>query len=149
MKRLFFFLVMALFTAKIVFAGVEKKLDQIITQQNIVVSNKTQQNLDTLEKLTTQVRSDSLSMDDLHPMQPGNNWLKNNWEWLLSVLIVLLEIFLRIAPTNKDWSIVNKILSILIWIFRIVPNNAKTRNDIIRRGHDLKIKKIIDAYRNK
>lgn len=77
-----------------------------------------------------------------------DNWLHNNLKWLISILIVLLEIFLRVAPTNKDWSIVNKILSILIWIFNIIPNNAKLRNDVLKRGHDIRIKKIIDSYKN-
>lgn len=149
MKKFLFLIVAAIIYLQPVRANVEKKLDRLIQQEKITVSNKTQKNIDSLDKLATQLRTDSVTIDDLHPMHPGSNWLKNNWEWLLSLLIFLLEVFLRVAPTNKDWSIINKILSILIWIFNIIPNNAKIRNDVLRRGHDIRIKKIVEAYRNK
>ncbi len=149
MKKLFLIVAMAFASLSFIRANVEKKLDKMILEQNIQVSNKTQQNIDTLEQLIDNLRSDTVTIDDLHPMQPGSNWFKNNWEWLLTLLIFLLEVFLRVAPTNKDWSLVNKILSILIWIFRIIPNNAKARENVLKRGHDLRIKKLIEDYRNK
>jgi len=130
-------------------AGVEKKLNNVIKEQNIAVSNNTIENLDTLENLVNQTRTDSVTVNDLTHMQPGEGWLKNNWSWLLTTLIFLLEIFLRVAPTGKDWSIINKILSILIWIWRIIPNNAKVRDSVIKRGYDLRVKKTIEAYKNK
>lgn len=130
-------------------ANIEKKLNNIINEQNIDVKNNTSKNIDSLEKLIMKTRSDSVSIDDLTHMQQGEDWFKNNWNWLLSTIIFLLEIFLRIAPTNKDWSIVNKILSILIWIWRFIPNNAKVNNNVINRGYDIRLKKAIDEYKKK
>lgn len=150
MKKLFLLIVISVFTANFISAKIEKKLDKIIKTQNIAVSNQTEQNIDTLEKLVMQTRSDSVSVDDLTNMTTGEgSWIKNNWSWLLTTLIFLLEIFLRVAPTNKDWSIVNKILSILIWIWRLLPNNAKVRGNVIKRGFDIRIKKTIDSYKNR
>lgn len=132
------------------FAGVDKQIDNIIKTENITVSDY-HDVMDSLDSTVDSAMSATGSVGDeyLSPMTPGENWLKNNWHWLLGLVIFTLQVILKVKPTTANWDLVDKLFSILQWIWNIIPNNAKNKDEIIKRGFDRKTKRVIDAYRKK
>lgn len=68
--------------------------------------------------------ADSVTISS-NPAEKSDIWpyVLENWQTLLAILgVLLLEIFVRLKPTDKDWSILNFIIRMINFI---VPNKAK------------------------
>lgn len=50
------------------------------------------------------------------------DYIKKNWLWLLGVFIPVLEVIVRLTPTEKDNTILSRLLSLL---GRFIPNLRK------------------------
>lgn len=50
------------------------------------------------------------------------DYLKRNWQWTLGVLIILLEFIVRLTPTEKDNTILSRLL---VFVGMIFPNKMK------------------------
>lgn len=67
---------------------------------------------------------------DPNAIPVGGTWPE--WvSWAIVVVLTLWEIILRLVPTAKDWTLVNKIVTILNWIaslFNGIGNATKDNN---------------------
>ena len=67
-----------------------------------------------------------------------------NWESGLGISVFLYELIARIKPTNKDWSIVNKVLHILDLIIPNLEVNKETGK--VQRKKKVNIIKMIGLF---
>lgn len=72
------------------------------------------------------------------------NFILENWKEGLGISVFILELIVRIKPTNKDWSIVNKIISILDIIIPNLEVNKETGK--IQRKKKVGVIKMIGLF---
>ena len=55
-------------------------------------------------------------------------FLENNAEYILAALIAVYELFVRLIPTYKNWSVIETVLN---WLRQLIPNRRKPPVSII------------------
>ncbi len=50
------------------------------------------------------------------------DYIKRNWKWLLSVIILLSELIARLTPTEKDNTFITRVL---VFVGKFIPNLKK------------------------
>lgn len=53
------------------------------------------------------------------------NWLIENWQLIVAIIIGVYEVIARLIPTVGDWSILSKIIALLRWISDGLNNRKK------------------------
>lgn len=52
-------------------------------------------------------------------------WLTNNWQIIVAVIIGVYEVIARVIPTISDWTILGKIIALLRWLSDNLNNLKK------------------------
>nr|WP_319266081.1 hypothetical protein [uncultured Draconibacterium sp.] len=63
--------------------------------------------------------------DPIPEMEEGEtlvDYAKRNWEWLITAFIFLLEIIVRLTPSEKDNTILSRLIALL---GKLIPNMKK------------------------
>ncbi len=64
-------------------------------------------------------------IDDPPELEEGESlidYIKRNWKWLLSVIILLSELIARLTPTEKDNTFITRVL---VFVGKFIPNLKK------------------------
>jgi len=51
--------------------------------------------------------------------------IKDNWQVILAVLIAVIEVIVRLTPSQKDNSILNKVLKVVDFLLPNLANDRK------------------------
>ena len=53
------------------------------------------------------------------------NWIIENWQIIVAVIIGIYEVIARVIPTVADWTILGKIIALLRWLSDNLNNLKK------------------------
>lgn len=60
------------------------------------------------------------------------DWILENYEWIILLVIGVIELVIRYVPTANDISVLSKIYNLLNWL---VPNKRITENNPIPKKY--------------
>lgn len=66
------------------------------------------------------------SYENLNQLETGGNFITDNWGVILAAISILITVFLRLVPSNKNFDPLTLIVQI---IDSILPNKAKIKDE--------------------